>query len=211
MKVINIYSLIDDFQNTETDINLKLLKFLNEFGKNTDSVATNYLVVENPHKIYNLLNECEYIRTQANEVPKKNGDWDYNDGHTYDFRYILLDNNSLLVIEQKESIDYFPGDPIYIRFLLYPNAHQFIIKTQSGHRADRPYLNIINNNGQLINEFYFEMPYDKYTNLNDLSLDQIITPISIECLISKYQEKFQNKQNVLCKKKQNGVISKEFL
>ena len=77
-------------------------------------------------------------------------------------------NNNLIIIEEKRSIDYFPGDPIYIRFLLHPNAHQFIIKTQSEHRADKPYLNIINNNGQLISEFYFEMPYNESAVLNNL-------------------------------------------
>ena len=201
MKKIEFSSLTEIFGNNETDINLKLLKVLNEISKYNNPIKTNHAVIEEPYRIYSLLNEGEYIHTLANEVPKKNGDWDYNDGYTYDMYYILLDNNNLLVIEQKESIDYFPGDPIYIRFSLYPNAHQFIIKTQNGHKSDKTYLNIINNNGELISEFYFEISYDKCEILSDLSLDKAITPVSVEYLISKYQEKFQNKHSVLYKKK----------
>lgn len=201
MKKIEFSSMTEFFGNNETDINLKLLKVLNEISKYNNPITTNYTVIEEPYRIYSLLNEGEYIRTQANQVPKKNGDWDYNDGDTYDMYYVLLDNNNLLVIEQKESIDYFPGDPIYIRFSLYPNAHQFIIKTQNGHIPDKPYLNIIDNNGELISKFYFEISYDECEVLSDLSLDKAITPVSVECLISKYQEKFQNKQAILCKKK----------
>lgn len=201
MKKNEFSSAIEVFENDETNINLKLLKFLNEINKYNNPITTNYTVIEDPHGIYNLLNEGEFIRTQANEVPKKNGDWDYNGGHTYDMYYILLDNNNLLVIEQKKRLDYFPGDRIYIRFLSYPNAHQFIIKNQNGHRPDKPYLNIMGNNDELISEFYFEIPYDKYEGLSDLPLCKAMTPVSVENLISKCQEKSQDKQSVLCKKK----------
>lgn len=201
MRKIEFSSLQEVFENDQTDINLKILKFLNGIAKYNEPIITDYAVINKPYRIYDLLNEGEYIRTQANEVPQKNGDWDYNGGYTYDLYYILLDNNNLIVNEQKRSIDYFPGDPIHIRFLLYPNAHQFIIKNQNGHRANRPYLNIIDNNGELVSQFYFEMPYNESSVLNNLSLQNAITPICIENLINKNQEQFQNKQHILCKKK----------
>lgn len=199
MKKVEISSEYDIFEFNETNIYLKLLNFINENKNINVPISTNYAVVENlssVNKIFDFLNQDEYIHTNANEVPNNNGGWDYNGGFTYDLSYILLDNDKLLVILQKRCIDYFPGDLIDIKFFLYPNADKFIIKTQDGHRKDKSYINIFNNNDELVSEFYFEMSWDNKEFVSDIPLNKIIKSVSVDYLINK----FQNKGFVLSKK-----------
>jgi len=198
MKEIKFSQLNDGAYNGEKT---KLLNCLNEISKYNDAITTDYIYTKEPLRIYNLLDGNEYIRTRANEVPREDGGWDYhNNKCSYDLYYILLDNNNLLVVEQKASIDCLPGDFIGVRFLLYPNADQFIVKTYKGHMPDIPYINIEDNTGKLISEFYFEMPDNAFKHLNNISLNEAITPINIERLTKKYQDEDQELKIELLKK-----------
>lgn len=198
MKEIKFSQLIDESYNDEKT---KLLNCLNKISKCNDVITTDYIYTKEPLRIYDLLDRDEYIRTRANEVPKEDGGWDYhNNKCSYDLYYILLDNNNLLVVERKASIDCRPGDFIGIRVLLYPNADQFIVKTYKGHMPDIPYINIEDNTGKLISEFYFEMPDGAFEHLNNISLKEAITPVNIERLTKKYQDENQDPEITLIKK-----------
>lgn len=187
MENTELSARVEIFDGDEINIESKLLDFLNRanlLDKTNQFITSDIGVTQVSFRIYNLLNKDEYIHTCANEVPLENGDWCYNSNRTYDIYYVLLEDNDLLVIEDSTSINRFSGDPHFIRFILYPNANQFVIRTKNGHREDLPYTTIVNQNERLISRFYFEISYDESKDLNGLPLYEVLPPVGIDYLAS---------------------------
>lgn len=59
MRKIEFSSLQEVFENDQTNINLKILNFLNGIAKYNDPIITDYAVINKPYRIYDLLNEGE--------------------------------------------------------------------------------------------------------------------------------------------------------
>lgn len=187
---------IDDNVN----INLKLIDFLKRNNRNqesTEPVCSGESKIDNPHLLLQLLDSSEFIRTTANEVPSDDGNWRYNDGTMYNFIYVLLNDNRLLVIETNNSVDHFPGDPYYVSFYLYSNANQFFIQSKKGHRENKPYLNIFDGDGKLISKYFFEIPWNDINISNVVSLNELLPEISIQQLIKRYNDSFGEEPRTL--------------
>lgn len=189
------------FYNSDNIIS-KMLKFLveSDFNSLFDSYITSEIdEINSSYSLYRFLNDNEYIRTMANEIPRSDGSWRYND-KMYEISYILLEGNLLLTVIITNSIDNLLGDCRYAYFVLCPNADKFIIQTKDSHKNGKSYINIVNDKGELLSKFYFELPYNEIENLNNVMVKDILPQITIEQLINRYQDLIKSEDNVLSNK-----------
>ena len=139
---------------------------------------------------FSLINDGEYIKTDANEVPNSNGNgWHYNGDCTYDYVYCIVDNK-ILSIEFASDLEY--GDPKSLVLNLYPNANNYTIQTKKGHRSNS-YVQFVNKDGNAINSFTFETPREDLSDFDGLGIADIITPVTTDELIARYNQRHSDK------------------
>ncbi len=170
-------------ENETKDVINELLNFIRT-NVNTEKPVQKIL---NGQGIFNsmLFNKEEIIKTDANEVPVGNGEWRYNGCSTYEYIYSIIENKLLLVICIKEDVEF--GETERICFRLYPMIDKMHVNFKSGHGCHK-YINILNANNEMINDFYFEQVWGNYPEINNVKLSDLILSITLEELERRKQE-----------------------
>lgn len=167
------------------------LEFIKNNKNISEPVSKNIPYFYNEYKIIGLFEENEKIVTDANEVPTNDERvWRYNGHYTYDFFYALLDNNQLLVVFVEGRLE--TCEPSNLWFYLYPNADKLSVFLMPSH-DNKPYFNLLDEKGQLVNSFPYERIHDYKEYVNGIKLKDLVSSVD-RCTI---EERFQNRNQLV--------------
>ena len=173
------------------DTDKEILKFIVDSKNSGEKEIKDIRVHRDTVCSFHLINDGEYIETAANEMPNRAGGWSYIDLSTYDYVYFVVDEKlvSITFICDIESCD---TRRIILRS--YPNAMDYTIQTKNGHR-NKPYVQFIGKDGKAINDYYFEISKEDFSDFNGLRLIDIINPLTSKELEDRYNKRYSKELN----------------
>lgn len=173
------YDIPNDSRNYKDEAIYDLIWYLNKNIDKEKDLGYSYtdLYQFDTTKLFTLFEDNQYFSTEAQI---------YNNGKSYIYDYILLENNKLLIIETESPETNIERTSLF--YFLITNADKYIIET-SRDQSGKINIEIKDQEGKKLHKFNetqyketLEIPVKKRFN-------EILKPVSLEKLIEKGMKK----------------------